>query len=143
MGPRTFRSFFVNPGKTYAIISYRTTGAANKMPVYPATFTVVKKYSPGPSCRNRTPISLTGFSRNMTKSFAKQKQSKIPAATAPDEMSALSRSSSKCSQIDISTSSGSSSSPGYRNDRTVSFCACSSGMDKATDDNGDCDCDRD
>lgn len=43
------RSSLVSPGTTYAIASYSTTGAPKSKPQYPATFTVVKKYSPGPS----------------------------------------------------------------------------------------------
>lgn len=37
------------------------------------TFTVVKKYSPGVSCRNRTPLSATGLWRSSTRSLAKVK----------------------------------------------------------------------
>eukprot|EP00982_Pelagococcus_subviridis_P002846 21948-Pelagococcus_subviridis.AAC.2 len=112
MGPRNFLSSFVSPGRIYAMASYNTTGAPRRRPQYPATFTVVKKYSPGPSCRNRTPSSATGASRNKTRSFAKQKHRRIMTVTAALEISARSRSSSRCSQMLMETSSGSWSSPG-------------------------------
>ena len=133
MGPRTLRSSRVRPGTTYAIASYSTTGAPNRRPQYPATLTVVKKYSPGPSCKNRTPSLATGASRKMTRSLAKQKHSKMAAAHAPAETNARSRSSSRCSQTVMFTSSGSWSSPGYRNERTCSCCFSGAGARDASE----------
>mmetsp|Transcript_2949 Transcript_2949/g.6337 ORF Transcript_2949/g.6337 Transcript_2949/m.6337 type:complete len:219 (-) Transcript_2949:36-692(-) len=63
----------------------------------------------------------------MVKSLAKQKHTKINVPTTAALTNARSRSSSKCSQIVISTSSGSSSSPGYKKLRTCSRCLSGSG----------------
>ena len=94
--------------------------------MYPATLTVVK-YSPGPSCKNRTPCDATGSSKKIVKSLAKQKHTRINAPTATALTNARSLSSSRCSQIVIDTSSGSSSSPGYKKLRTCSRCTDSGG----------------
>ena len=62
-----------------------------------ATLSVVKKNSPGDSCRKRTPWLATGASRNTTRSLdtAKQVSTATPAASAP--ISTRSRSSSRWS----------------------------------------------
>lgn len=59
------------------------------------TLRVVKKNSPGDSCRKRTPWELTGASRSIIKSLEKAKQPKIAAPTAKTETNILWRSSSK------------------------------------------------
>ena len=115
MGARNCRSDFVSPGTTYAAISYRIVGAANRIPEYPPTCNVVKKNSPGDSCRNRTPCSATGASRNSTRSFEYRKQMATAEAPAIAPAITRSRSSSRWSHIGISKSPGSSAGFGDRN----------------------------
>ena len=68
------------------------------------TLSVVKKYSPGDSCRKRTPCATTGSSKSTTRSLEKQKQARIEKPATMAARNTRSRSSSKCSQMDISTS---------------------------------------
>jgi hypothetical protein len=63
------------------------------------TLNVVKKNSPGDSCRNRTPASATGASRNNTRSLEKAKHVPIAAPPASSATSTRSRSSSRWSQM--------------------------------------------
>jgi hypothetical protein len=79
------------------------------------TLRVTKKYSPGESCRKRTPVEATGASKNLTSWLAYAKQSKMQAPTAPTLIKTRWRSSSRWSHTLISTSSGSSSLSGNRN----------------------------
>jgi hypothetical protein len=80
------------------------------------TLKVVKKNSPGESCRNRTPFIATGASRNTTSSFEKQKHTLMPTSAARPPSMTLSRSSSRWSQIGIWKSFGSSLGSGLSND---------------------------
>mmetsp|Transcript_2118 Transcript_2118/g.5653 ORF Transcript_2118/g.5653 Transcript_2118/m.5653 type:complete len:246 (+) Transcript_2118:495-1232(+) len=114
-GPKNWRSERVRPGTTYATTSYKTVGTASSSPEYPATLSDVKKYSPGESCRNRTPCSATGASRKTTSSFAKQKHARMAKPVMRAAMSTRSRSSSRCSHTVISSSESSSSGSGARN----------------------------
>jgi hypothetical protein len=79
------------------------------------TLRVTKKYSPGESCRKRTPVEATGASKNLTSWLAYAKQSRMQAPTAPTLTKTRWRSSSRWSHTLISTSSGSSSLSGNRN----------------------------
>lgn len=62
---------------------------------YTHTLNVVKKNSPGDSCKNLTPCSATGASRNTTRSLEKQKQVKIDPPAASAAISIRSLNSSK------------------------------------------------
>lgn len=74
-------------------------------PTFPTspTLKVVKKNSPGESCRNRTPASATGASKNSTSSLLKQKQPPMATPAASRPTSTRSRSSSRWSQMGICT----------------------------------------
>ena len=79
------------------------------------TLIVVKKNSPGESCRNLTPCCATGASKKTTKSLEKQKQVSTAVAAAKAATMTLSLSSSKWSHIGMLKSSGRSSGSGYKN----------------------------
>jgi hypothetical protein len=56
-GAKVLRSLLVSPGTTYATTWYSIVGVATSKPAYPETLRVVKKNSPGDSCRNFTPCT--------------------------------------------------------------------------------------
>lgn len=76
------------------------------------TLMVVKKNSPGESCRKRTPCCATGASRKTTKSFEKAKHVSTAVKAARAATMTRSLSSSRWSQIGIEKSSGRSSGSG-------------------------------
>ncbi len=86
------------------------------------TLNVVKKNSPGESCKNLTPCSATGASRNTTRSLEKQKQVRMAPPAASAAINSRSLSSSRWSQIGISELLSSEAS-GYRKDCNAVFSA--------------------
>ena len=76
---------------------------------------VVKKNSPGESCRKRTPCSATGASRKMISSLLYVKQTSTATSAARAPTITRSRSSSRWSHMGICRSLGSSALSGYRN----------------------------
>jgi hypothetical protein len=63
-------------------LKYDTSAAGLHDHTAGGTLKVVKKNSPGESCRKRTPLVATGASRNTTRSLEKQKHTMMATSAA-------------------------------------------------------------